>query len=168
MGRHAVGRDGADAEGAAKTMKRRRMHDAWCPACEHIVRVCDKGFSFELKCPVCRTETIGLKEALQGKVELIEAMRGERGAKEGRPLRPETGPIKFGDDWTGVFLRGDDALHFSVAIEKALKTIGIHMDVMMRMTLNDLVAVLRACTEGPGVSQASIQELKAWQKCQRG
>jgi hypothetical protein len=23
--------------------------------------------------------------------------------------RPETGPMKFGDDWTGVFIRGDNA-----------------------------------------------------------
>lgn len=25
------------------------------------------------------------------------------------PDRVETGPVKFGDDWTGVFIRGDDA-----------------------------------------------------------
>lgn len=24
-------------------------------------------------------------------------------------LRPETGPMRFGEDWTGVFLRGDHA-----------------------------------------------------------
>lgn len=26
------------------------------------------------------------------------------------PTRPETGPLQFGDDWPGVFFRGDDAL----------------------------------------------------------
>jgi hypothetical protein len=28
------------------------------------------------------------------------------------PVEPrvETGPLKFGDDWTGVFIRGDDAM----------------------------------------------------------
>lgn len=28
-------------------------------------------------------------------------------------MRPETGPMKFGDDWRGVFIRGDDAFGFA-------------------------------------------------------
>lgn len=30
--------------------------------------------------------------------------------------RPGTGPMQFGDDWPGVFIRGDDARRFAHAI----------------------------------------------------
>jgi len=26
--------------------------------------------------------------------------------------RPETGPMQFDDDWRGIFIRGDNAMHF--------------------------------------------------------
>ena len=31
--------------------------------------------------------------------------------------RVETGLMQFGDDWTGVFLRGDSAFHFKMQLE---------------------------------------------------
>ena len=31
--------------------------------------------------------------------------------------RPETGPMKFGDDWTGVFIRGDRAFGLASILE---------------------------------------------------
>jgi hypothetical protein len=34
--------------------------------------------------------------------------------------RPETGPMQFGDDWPGVFIRGDNALFDARAIDAAL------------------------------------------------
>jgi len=32
----------------------------------------------------------------------------------------ETGPIRFGDDWPGVFIRGDDALLFAALLDRLL------------------------------------------------
>lgn len=32
-------------------------------------------------------------------------------------VRMPTGPLKFGDDWPGVFIRGDEAQFFASAIE---------------------------------------------------
>lgn len=29
-----------------------------------------------------------------------------------RGSRPETGPMQFGSDWPGIFIRGDEALHY--------------------------------------------------------
>lgn len=37
--------------------------------------------------------------------------------------RPETGPMQFGDDWPGVFIRGDNALYDSYMLNEALKLI---------------------------------------------
>ncbi len=31
--------------------------------------------------------------------------------------RPETGPMQFGDDWPGVFIRGDNAAYYARAID---------------------------------------------------
>jgi hypothetical protein len=35
--------------------------------------------------------------------------------------RPETGPMKFGDDWTGVFIRGDNAGSAAFMLRRPLK-----------------------------------------------
>ena len=34
--------------------------------------------------------------------------------------RIETGAIRFGDDWPGLFIRGDNAVYLSFAIKKLL------------------------------------------------
>lgn len=35
-------------------------------------------------------------------------------------MRAETGPMQFPDDWPGVFIRGDNAAHYAMAIEAVL------------------------------------------------
>jgi hypothetical protein len=37
-----------------------------------------------------------------------------------KALRAETGAIKFGDDWTGVFIRGDNAATYALALSLVL------------------------------------------------
>jgi hypothetical protein len=39
---------------------------------------------------------------------------------EGLPVRMESGPLQFGDDWPGVFLRGDHALHYAFTLKQYL------------------------------------------------
>ncbi len=34
--------------------------------------------------------------------------------------RVETGPIQFGEDWPGVFIRGDNAAYYALALGEAL------------------------------------------------
>jgi hypothetical protein len=50
------------------------------------------------------------------------------------PDRVETGVMQFGDDWPGIFIRGDDALSFAHAI--AHGSLG---------RLGELVELLRSC-----------------------
>jgi hypothetical protein len=45
---------------------------------------------------------------------------GEEDAAEELPVRAESGPIQFGDDWTGVFLRGDDAFAVAISLQAVL------------------------------------------------
>lgn len=35
-------------------------------------------------------------------------------------VRVEGGPIMFGDDWPGLFIRGDEAMHYAFALRDVL------------------------------------------------
>lgn len=64
--------------------------------------------------------------------------------------RPETGPMKFGMDWRGVFIRGDDALGYWMALEGFIRAQNKEprsFDQVLQISqLEDLSSVLyRAC-----------------------
>jgi hypothetical protein len=60
--------------------------------------------------------------------------------------RPETGPMQFGGDWPGVFIRGDNALGYALALRRAVERLaevdGPSVDVAR---LADLVELLGSC-----------------------
>lgn len=58
--------------------------------------------------------------------------------------RPETGPMQFGDDWPGIFIRGDEALFTAAYIDHALKTLPPH-PYINRM-LEGVRDTLRSCS----------------------
>jgi len=62
--------------------------------------------------------------------------------------RPETGAMKFGNDYAGVFLRGDTALHASHCIQEYL-THGSLAGPITKAYINQLAALLGSCAEGP-------------------
>lgn len=59
--------------------------------------------------------------------------------------RIETGPIQFGDDWPGVFLRGDSALAAAMHIEAALNVID-DKAAGIKSVLSSHVELLRSCS----------------------
>lgn len=70
--------------------------------------------------------------------------------------RVETGPVKIGDDWTGVFIRGDEAIHYAFMLE-ALKDAYVKaeapsqlQDINAQLTLgmaDSLIATLKSSVE---------------------
>lgn len=38
-------------------------------------------------------------------------------------MRPETGPMQFGNDWPGVFIRGDDAFGMAMYLRALIESI---------------------------------------------
>lgn len=60
----------------------------------------------------------GAGEAAYGLPVLQVALLGQ--AEESMSERAETGPMQFGDDWCGVFIRGDNAAGFAIALEQLL------------------------------------------------
>jgi hypothetical protein len=57
--------------------------------------------------------------------------------------RIETGPVKFGGDWTGVFIRGDEAMNFGKMLLVSLDKSEEHKNSVLR----ELAGVLMAYRE---------------------
>jgi hypothetical protein len=58
--------------------------------------------------------------------------------------RPETGPMQFGDDWPGVFIRGDNAMSFAVYLDHILKFVSDE-EWLTKSVLTGLISTLRSC-----------------------
>lgn len=64
----------------------------------------------------------------------------------GADRRIETGVVVFGEDWPGLFFRGDDALHFASAVRAAAQTMSQDPDkAIQAMVLNGLANTLESC-----------------------
>lgn len=61
--------------------------------------------------------------------------------------RVESGPVQFGEDWPGVFVRGDNALFFAQACHAAAEDLAKeHWPLVAQ--LRGLAELLRSCSVG--------------------
>ena len=74
--------------------------------------------------------------------------------------RPETGPMQFGDDWPGVFIRGDNAFGYAQALESILFTYKV--SDLNRGQVQGLLNLLRSSNVHMG---SEPQMLKDWEDC---
>lgn len=75
--------------------------------------------------------------AKQGKIQQVPALASGR---------PETGAMQFGNDWPGVFIRGDNALFFARTLTAAM---ALYPDkAMERSILRGLRDTLLSCSVG--------------------
>ena len=84
-------------------------------------------------------------------------------------MRAESAPMKFGDDWRGVFIRGDTAIADARALKEALHLWALvsgddvsHREVVLRIHLGGLVALLESAHER---APADVQLLKSFREC---
>jgi len=61
--------------------------------------------------------------------------------------RVETGAVQFGDDWPGVFIRGDTALFFSIALRQAAHRL-TEKEWLIVSQLIGLAETLQSCSVG--------------------
>lgn len=61
--------------------------------------------------------------------------------------RVETGPLQFGDDWPGIFIRGDNALGDAQMLEMALPYLPADAWIA-RSVIEGLIKTLRSCRVG--------------------
>lgn len=59
--------------------------------------------------------------------------------------RVETGPVRFGDDWAGLFIRGDNAMHLSVLLGIAAEKMSD--DPIHALQIESFAKLLRSCRE---------------------
>ena len=73
--------------------------------------------------------------------------------------RPETGPMQFGDDWPGVFIRGDNANYYGFQLDMMLtEHENRDGDPMRMMNLRYLARLLQSCDvrRNPDVQRAEL------------
>lgn len=74
--------------------------------------------------------------------------------------RPETGPMQFDDDWTGVFIRGDNAAGYAQALSRLLEG---HTDPLMTvLPVQSLLGLLRGSDER---AEMPSQKMKPFPEC---
>lgn len=61
--------------------------------------------------------------------------------------RVESGPVQFGDDWPGVFIRGDNALTFAHMLREGLTYIP-EREYLLLAQLIGLADTLQSCSVG--------------------
>lgn len=80
--------------------------------------------------------------------------------------RPETGPMQFGDDWPGVFMRGDNAVTASILLLEALSKIQ-RTGVLDALELAQLHGLARDLGSADVRAGAPVQQLQSWDQCVR-
>ncbi|MFA6049953.1 MAG: hypothetical protein WC761_02030 [Candidatus Paceibacterota bacterium] len=82
--------------------------------------------------------------------------------------RPETGPMQFGNDWPGVFIRGDNAGYYAMQLNSVLDKLSkdTGYNVFELATLKALAETLEASTIQDGKKTASAcQIMQSWEHC---
>lgn len=59
--------------------------------------------------------------------------------------RVETGPVQFGDDWTGLFIRGDNCFGLWMNLRKIVNNPNLHW--LERTALEEVVELLASTNE---------------------
>lgn len=59
--------------------------------------------------------------------------------------RVETGPVQFGDDWPGVFIRGDDACHWRLLLRRILNLNEGQFDYIDKSNMEFIIGILKSC-----------------------
>ena len=80
------------------------------------------------------------------------------------PSHVKTGIIKFGQDWSGVFIRGNDSSAYSAALQRALID-DKSLWVIDQLILGGLLSLLSSSIENPSTEAEGLQKLKEFTKC---
>ncbi len=59
-------------------------------------------------------------------------------------VRVETGPIQFGDDWPGTFIRGDNAAYYAAHLKRLIDGSVDYRDEISISVLRGLLSDLRS------------------------
>lgn len=76
--------------------------------------------------------------------------------------RVETGVVRFGDDWPGVFLRGDDAFDFFLTLKYLSDMNGpLIYRKIAETSLRRLLRLMAESNESPGMRAKMLSDLES-------
>lgn len=82
--------------------------------------------------------------------------------------RIESGPIQFGDDWPGLFLRGDDCFHYASHLRRVLETVNGIDNLIPKALLRSLLDDLESTNiHNRSTDSVPIELLKPAEECAR-
>jgi len=85
--------------------------------------------------------------------------------------RPETGPLRFKDDWPGLFIRGDDVKMYALSLEQILAEVDDNGQPSSQSphhwvefsVVRGLLHLLNSCQEP---LDEPVQEMRAFSECE--
>lgn len=80
-------------------------------------------------------------------------------------MRPETGVMRFGDDWCGVFIRGDNADLGTAALRASLEAGHVQAPPFTLQYLKHFLDLLHSCNQFDMPEGMEIQEMKPFEEC---
>ena len=85
--------------------------------------------------------------------------------EEAAPRRAETGAMQFGNDWPGIFIRGDNAFYYAFILEKLIESCDNKDENYINLLqIKGLVDDLKSCMDSNNKSNA-IQLMKSFDDC---
>ena len=86
--------------------------------------------------------------------------------------RPETGPMRFENDWCGVFIRGDNCFYYKLCLERLVEFLADTEDkpshFITDSCLKDLINILSSSDERiikKEKTEKNIQKMKGYRDC---
>lgn len=71
--------------------------------------------------------------------------------------RVETGPVQFGDDWPGIFIRGDNAGYYAMILKTLIEGgYSAQEDAIAQIQLRGLQEVLAGAVVGPAAALVTM------------
>lgn len=72
--------------------------------------------------------------------------------------RVETGPIQFGNDWPGVFVRGDSAGWYAFQLKRLIESQDYEFPFDVELMLRNLHSDMIGAVEGPSAGLVALGE----------
>lgn len=78
--------------------------------------------------------------------------------------RAETGPMQFGDDWRGLYIRGDNCMYYANCLQSILDTVekGTETNAFFVCAIKGLLYDLKSSDHH---SVGAPQQLKSFEEC---
>ena len=83
-------------------------------------------------------------------------------------MRIETGPVQFGDDWPGTFIRGDNAAYYAMLLKDLLELVKDNDDPQVKFDVALLQGLVDDLVSSDVRNFRNILKLRPIEECNGG